>query len=170
MGHLVRAGTAAIALGALGLAILIPIYLAMEQARDRAQYPSYPLRLSSLAGTWLAAFVSVFFASVAYLCVRFLFLDKRKGSSHWPDRFFKGLGVASTTVIIAALFSQVALLSLNLIRMRHLPSYVRNAVVPWHPSEWEAVRDSPACLLVALLLFVCSFYWQYRKDGQAVQG
>ncbi len=171
MQRLVRAGASVLALGAVGLAIFIPIYLAVQQARTRAQYPNYPLRLSSLVGTWLVAVVlSVFLVSLAYFSIRLSFLDSRKGSSYWLDRLFGGLGVASTAVIFAAVLSQVALLILAAISIRHFSSNLRNAVtVRWTPAVWEAVRDSPYFLILALLLFVVGFYWQYRKDAQAKQ-
>jgi len=166
----IRTGTAAMGLGAVAVAVYLPMQLFLDQIRTRSQHPAYPMRWSSLVGTWLFAFmVSAFFASLAYLCLRHSFLPGRRTLSFWPDRLFKGLGVASASVIVAAILSQIVLLVFATIRSQRLPSNLRGAVsVGWSPSDWAAVRDSTAFLILASLLFVSMFFWHHRKASRAL--
>ena len=173
MQPFLRIGSAAIGLCAAAIALLVPVFVFIEQARDNSKYPGY-LRFWPLVGTWFFVLViSAFFVSLSYMCFRFTVVEQRRigTAHHGADRVFRSIGFASTFAIITAVFSQLLILLVAAIRLRHWPKVVRDAIhIGWSPSDWAAMRDSPYFLLIVSLLSASVFYWEYRKSSRASSG
>ena len=170
MRLLIRIVGALVGVGAAVVALLIPVQALIEFVSNRREYLAYPPSFWTLVGVWFFAFVAfAMFAWASYCCFRFIAAYPREVASRYgADRVFKSIGVASGSALLAAVLSQIVLLAVAAIRIRHWPESVRDSVqIRWSPSDWAIVRDSPYFLVPVLALFSAAFYWQYRKTERA---
>jgi len=157
---------------AAAIAMLVPAQVVIDYLLHREMYARYPSHFWTRFGVWFFVLVlSGMCASVSYICLRYLTAyPPHFTSQNLPDRLFKSIGVASITVLLAAVLSQIVLLARAAFYVRQLPEGLRDSVqVRWSPHDWAVVRDSPYFLLPILVLYSAVFCWQYARGSRVIQ-
>lgn len=157
-------------LGAIAAVITISIPFVVYTDMTKC---AYPVKFWSLAGEYVFATIStVLFLALTYLSLRYAtkggHLDSAPGRKAGADAFFKGLAVAGTAVVVVSIASQFIFLLVQAFGYRDVLETQRTGLyVGWSPYMWQVTRESPFFLALVLVVFVFSFFWEYRNIGQS---
>ena len=148
------------------IAALMPVVALINEAKFSRRYAQYHVGRWSKVGVGTTVAIAIILCvSISYLLLRYAIVESslpvRTSSAVVP--FFTSAAVASAAVVLLADLSQVALLWVAAIRLRRADS-ANDLSVRWSPQMWQAVRDTPASLAVALAVFALVFFWQYRRS------